>query len=87
MSRFDWDDLRFFLAVARVGRLTVAARRLGADHATVSRRITALEDALKDWRWEIWVMLTVTWKIIPKQLNISNKVCKLPRKSRIAEEK
>ncbi len=47
MSRFDWDDLRFFLAVARVGRLTVAARRLGADHATVSRRITALEGALK----------------------------------------
>ncbi len=47
MSRFDWDDLRFFLAVARAGRLTVAARRLGADHATVSRRITALETALK----------------------------------------
>ncbi|WP_188520263.1 LysR family transcriptional regulator [Alsobacter metallidurans] len=47
MSRFDWDDLRFFLAVARAGRLTVAARRLGADHATVSRRITSLETALK----------------------------------------
>lgn len=47
MSRFDWDDLRFFLAVARAGRLTVAARRLGADHATVSRRITSLEEALK----------------------------------------
>lgn len=47
MSRFDWDDLRFFLAVARAGRLTVAARRLGADHATVSRRVTALEEALK----------------------------------------
>ena len=47
MSRFDWDDLRFFLAVARAGRLTVAARRLGADHATASRRITALETALK----------------------------------------
>ncbi len=47
MSRFDWDDLRFFLAVARSGRLTVAARRLGADHATVSRRISALEEALK----------------------------------------
>lgn len=47
MSRFDWDDLRFFLAVARAGRLTVAARRLGADHATVSRRITALEQALQ----------------------------------------
>jgi DNA-binding transcriptional LysR family regulator len=47
MSRFDWDDLRFFLAVARAGRLTVAARRLGADHATVSRRVSALESALK----------------------------------------
>lgn len=47
MERFDWDDLRFFLAVARSGRLTAAARRLGADHATVSRRITSLEDALK----------------------------------------
>ena len=41
MSRFDWDDLRFFLAVARAGRLTVAARRLGADHATVSPHIGA----------------------------------------------
>jgi DNA-binding transcriptional LysR family regulator len=47
MSRFDWDALRLFLAVARAGRLTVAARRLGADHATVSRRITSLEEALE----------------------------------------
>lgn len=47
MERFDWDDLRFFLAVARCGRLTTAARRLGADHATVSRRISSLEAALK----------------------------------------
>lgn len=47
MNRFDWDDLRYFLSVARAGRLTVAARRLGADHATVSRRITSLETALK----------------------------------------
>lgn len=47
LALFDWDDLRFFLAVARTGRLTVAAKRLGADHATVSRRITALEAALK----------------------------------------
>eukprot|EP01036_Dinobryon_divergens_P060497 gene60497-80680_t len=29
MERFDWDDLRFFLAGARSGRLTAAARRLG----------------------------------------------------------
>ena len=47
MSAFDWNDLRFFLAVARAGRLTVAARQLEADHTTVSRRISALEHALK----------------------------------------
>ena len=44
---FDWNDLRSFLAVARSGRLTVAAARLGLDHTTLSRRIAALEHALK----------------------------------------
>lgn len=43
---FDWDDLRYYLSVARTGRLTAAARRMGTDHATVSRRITALERKL-----------------------------------------
>ena len=42
----DWDDLRYFLSVARTGRLTAAARRMGTDHATVSRRVAALETAL-----------------------------------------
>lgn len=47
MNRFDWGDLRFFLAIARTGRLTAAARKLRVDHATVSRRIQALEGALQ----------------------------------------
>ncbi|MBK8456533.1 MAG: LysR family transcriptional regulator [Phyllobacteriaceae bacterium] len=42
----DWDDLRVFLAVARAGQLLGAANRLGVNHATVSRRIAALEKAL-----------------------------------------
>jgi DNA-binding transcriptional LysR family regulator len=37
------DDLRFFLEVARTGRLVSAARGLGVDHTTVGRRITQLE--------------------------------------------
>ncbi|WP_189041280.1 LysR family transcriptional regulator [Aliidongia dinghuensis] len=45
-SNFNWDDLRYFLAVARTGRLTAAATRLRQDHTTVSRRIAALERAL-----------------------------------------
>lgn len=44
---FNWNDLRYFLAVARSGRLTDAARRLDQDHTTVSRRIAALETMLE----------------------------------------
>ncbi len=44
---FDWDLLRSFLAVARSGKLTLAARRLKVDHSTLSRRILALETSLK----------------------------------------
>ena len=46
MAEFDWNALKSFLAVARAGRLTAAAGRLGADHTTVGRRIDALELAL-----------------------------------------
>jgi len=47
MADFDWNDLRAFLAVARTGRLTAAAARLGVDHSTLSRRLAGLEHALK----------------------------------------
>lgn len=36
-------DLRFFLEVARTGKLVAAARGLGVDHTTVGRRISHLE--------------------------------------------
>lgn len=39
----DWDNLRYFLELARAGKLTAAARRLGVDHTTVARRVQALE--------------------------------------------
>lgn len=38
-----WDDLRYFLALARAKTLTAAARGLGVKHTTVSRRIQAME--------------------------------------------
>lgn len=43
----NWDDVRIFLAVARAGQFLGAARRLELNHATVSRRIGALEEALR----------------------------------------
>ena len=42
----DWEDIRHFLAVAQIGTLSGAARSLKVDHATVSRRLAALEAAL-----------------------------------------
>jgi DNA-binding transcriptional LysR family regulator len=42
----DWDDIRYFLAVARRGSITSAARDLGVNHSTVSRRIAAFEQNL-----------------------------------------
>ena len=46
-EHLDWDNLRYFLAVARAGKLTAAARRLGQDHTTVGRRIVSLESAFR----------------------------------------
>ena len=42
----NWDDLQVFLAIARAGRISKAARRLGVEHTTVSRRLSTLEDEL-----------------------------------------
>lgn len=45
-ASLDWDDVGYFVAVARQGSLSGAARLLGVEHATVARRITALESRI-----------------------------------------
>lgn len=42
----DWDRVRIFLEVARAGQILKASRRLGLNHATVARQLTALEQSL-----------------------------------------
>jgi DNA-binding transcriptional LysR family regulator len=42
----EWDDFKHFLAVARTGSLSEAARALKTSAATVGRRIAALEERL-----------------------------------------
>lgn len=39
----DWNDVRYAVVVARCGSLAAAARQLGVDQTTVSRRLRALE--------------------------------------------
>lgn len=42
----EWDDIRYFLAVARGGSVRSAAQQLGVNHSTVLRRIAQLERRL-----------------------------------------
>ena len=42
----DWDDLRFFLAVARKGSIRAASSGLAVNHSTVLRRINAFEEKI-----------------------------------------
>jgi DNA-binding transcriptional LysR family regulator len=41
---FNWDDLKYFLAMAEEGSLSAAARKLNVSQPTLSRRLTALEE-------------------------------------------
>lgn len=43
---FDWQDLYYFTVLARTRSLSAAARELQVEHATVGRRIDALEKSL-----------------------------------------
>ncbi|BDX30098.1 LysR family transcriptional regulator [Mycobacterium antarcticum] len=45
-SKISADDLLVLLAVGRSGRFVLAAEELGINHTTISRRITALEQAV-----------------------------------------
>jgi DNA-binding transcriptional LysR family regulator len=42
-AMFDWNDLRYFLAVARHGSTLAAGRALGLSQSTVQRRLSELE--------------------------------------------
>jgi len=41
---FNWDDLKYFLAMAEEGSLSAAARKLNVSQPTLSRRLNALEE-------------------------------------------
>ena len=45
-DEIDWDDLRYFRRAVQAKTLAGAARRLGVQHTTVGRRLSALERVL-----------------------------------------
>jgi len=46
LGSMNWDDLKFFLEVARTRKTSIAAKRPAVDYTTVSRRISSLEASL-----------------------------------------
>ena len=45
-AQLDWTDLQVFVGVCEAGSVSRAAARLGVNHSTVLRRVSALEAAL-----------------------------------------
>lgn len=58
-----WDDVRYFLELARQGTLSAAARSLKVEHSTVARRVDALE---KRVGLRLFDRLPKQWAITPE---------------------
>lgn len=69
-----WDDVRFFLALYRSGTLSAAARAMGVEHTTVSRRIGQLETAL---RLKLFKRLPRSWVATPQAVTLYDQACAL----------
>lgn len=83
---FDWNDLRPFLAVARHGSSTAAARALGIDQSTVQRRLAALEarvgQALVERRASGYVLTDYGRELLPLAQQVERGVANLEERIR-----
>lgn len=89
-SQLDWNDLRFFLAVARSGGLTPAAQDLSVSPATVSRRIDALERgtgmALFLRRQTGYVLTEEGERLLSSALPVEQAVASLLRQAQVTDQ-
>ena len=73
--RFEsWDDLRFFLAVAREGSLSAAARRLSVNQSTVFRRVEHLLFVILPTFWDFLTYLLMIRRRSMKQTSSRKKL-------------
>ncbi|HFD32794.1 MAG TPA: LysR family transcriptional regulator [Gammaproteobacteria bacterium] len=79
----DWDDLRFFLAVARKGSIRAASSSLSVNHSTVLRRINAFEEKLNVRLFERlptgYVLTPTGEEMVESAQRIEDEVVKLDR--------
>lgn len=70
----QWDDVRYFLALARQGSLSATARSLGIEHSTVARRVSSLEQALE---LKLFDRLPRGWALTPEGQALYERACLL----------
>jgi DNA-binding transcriptional LysR family regulator len=79
----NWDDLRYFLAVAERGSLSGAARALKVNPATIGRHIDALEGAFGarcfDRRMDGYVLTGAGEKLLSRARLVENEIFSLSR--------
>jgi len=83
MHHMDWDNLRFFLAVARKGSVRAAANSLGVNHSTVARRISTFEKKLEVRLFERlpngYVLTPTGEEMLKSAHSIEDEIAKLDR--------
>jgi DNA-binding transcriptional LysR family regulator len=67
LMNIDWDDVRYFLAVARHGSVRAAADQLAVNHTTVLRRIAQLEGRLRS---QLFEKLPAGYRLTPAGENV-----------------
>lgn len=79
----DWNDVRYFLALARLGSVRAAGASLGVSHSTVARRVEALEVQLAarlfDRNRDGYVLTEAGEKMLPGAEDVERGVSALER--------
>ncbi len=83
MHHMDWDNLRYFLAVARKGSIRAAASALSVNHSTVARRISSFEKQLGVRLFERlpngYVLTTTGEEMMKSAQHIEDEIVKIDR--------
>jgi DNA-binding transcriptional LysR family regulator len=76
IKSMNWDHLQYFLALAKDGKLVVAARSLGVNHTTISRRIQPLE---RDLGVQLFNRSNVSFELTEEVLQLQEIAYKVER--------
>ena len=82
-ARVDWNDVRYFLSLARLGSIRAAGASLGVSHSTVARRVEALEIELStrlfDRNRDGYTLTTAGTQMVPGAERVEREMLVLER--------